>query len=257
MEWTGHAGHILSSFALFPVYGWRQVISMARWPNMVPSFADSSPFFFAPSVFLGTPLFLSVHPSAWLPAGCENFQRFQFLKQIRIDMQSAVRSLNVKSRFSGDISEMWTLYNLPRAKQPLKKKSACRNTGSLTLLRIHTTWTGLIAGPLNACTYMGTTACCRTGAPTQSSLGKCRGWLSFFTAPFTPAIGVVGWGKEGTDAHHPPGVCLSPFYGTGYSICLQPCTNITRGGCKLRIFKGQLRWAEFQATWLMLLEVAG
>lgn len=39
--------------------------------------------------------------------------------------------------------------------------------------------------------------------------------------------------------------------------CIQPCTNVIRWGCKLRISKGQQRWIEFQSTWLMLFEVAG
>lgn len=155
MEREGYSGHISSSFAVFTAYGWREAIRMDRWPNLYQRLASSSPFSFAPSAFLGTPLFLSVHPSAFLPAGCESFQRFQFLKQIRIHVQSVERTSKVKSYFSGDISKIWLLCTTCSKQSSLQQRSTCGDTRGLTLLRVLTTWIGPTEGPFSALKWCG------------------------------------------------------------------------------------------------------
>lgn len=208
MEWAGHTGHVSSSWAVFTAPGWRQAISMDYWPNLFQHFSSSSPFSFVPSVFLGTPLFLSVHPSALLLAGDESFQHFQFLKQIRIHIQSVDRFWNLTPCFSGDVSGMWLLHDLLMYEAAITKGFPMF-LHALTLPRAPTVSIRLTAGPLRAAQCMGNTPCCRGGTHTQSNLGQCR-------ALFTPGT-FWGWktdvvgqreGRSWWPVPPPPCVCL-------------------------------------------------
>lgn len=159
---------------------------MDQWPNLFQHFSSSSPFSFAPSVFLGTPLFLSVHPSALLPAGYESFQHFRFLKQIRIHIQSVERSLNMNEvtffrRCFWDVTAVWIVMNRAALSRP-PYVSACTDTavGSHNLNRAY-------------CRSSQSLQVARTRLPLQNRRThseqpwQVKSRLRFFIAPFTPA----------------------------------------------------------------------
>lgn len=151
------------------------------------------------------------------------------------------------------------------------KKGTCMPR---TLPRVHTTWTGLIAGLLNACKMHGQDVLLQNWSTHSEQPWQVQHRPHFFIVPFTPATplpsvagGRMWWctGREGAlTSIIAPCVCFPATMLLDchcswelLASCIQPCTNVIRWGCKLRISKGQQRGIEFQSTWLMLFEVAG
>lgn len=133
----------------------------------------------------------------------------------------------------------------------------------LTLPRAHTTWMGLIAGPLGACKMQGEGSWLQNWSTHSEEPWRAQGQLHFLLLGLEVSAAVQREGRS-SDLPHPPHVCFPPAALLGCHCsweliagCRQPCSNVIRQGCKLRISKGRRRPIEFQSTWLMLFGMAG